>query len=197
LKALSKIYTFLLFNIMVVSSAMMLFSCENSIAVVKEITREDTLAAITAYDIVYIRSDSGKVQMELEAPVMNRFSGTDPSIEFPEGFEAVFYDSAMQQSSRIRADYGISNENTKLLIARRDVEVENYKTKEKLNTESLFWDQRKKFIYTGAFVKITSPDKIVFGDSLTATEGFDQRTIHNIRATLEIEEEESDSLPAN
>lgn len=178
---------------MVVASAMMFFACENSLSVVNEMTQQDTLAAVTAYDINYVRSDSGKIKMELYAPVMNRFSGTDPSIEFPEGFEAFFFDSIMQKTSRIKADYGISNENSKLLIARRDVEVENFETKETLNTESLFWDQRKKIIYTGAFIKITSPDKIIFGDSLTATEGFNQRTIHNIRATLEIEEE-TDSL---
>ncbi len=178
---------------MVVVTAMMLLSCENSLSVVKEMTQQDTLAAVTAYDINYVRSDSGKIQMELLAPVMNRFSGPNPSIEFPDGFEAFFYDSVMQKTSRIKADYGISNENRKLLIAKRDVEVENYNTKEVLNTESLFWDQRKKIIYTGAFVKITSPDKVIFGDSLTATEGFTQRTIHNIRATLEIEDE-PDSL---
>jgi LPS export ABC transporter protein LptC len=169
---------------------MMFLSCENPISVIREITKVDTLAAMSARVVTYIRSDSGKVQMQLNAPVMNHFEGKDPKIEFPEGFEAVFFDSLMQPSSRIKADYGISHENTKLMEARNDVEVENYNTKEKLNTESLYWDQKNRFIFTKAFVKITSPDKVIFGDSLTATEGFEQRTIHNMKGTLEIEEEE-------
>lgn len=170
--------------------AVVLFSCENNLKVVQELTREDTLSAVSAYEIVYTRSDSGHVQVELIAPVMNRFENENPYIEFPEGFEAYFYDSAMQKTSFIRADYGMSEEKTNLMTARKNVEVENFKTHEKLNTETLFWDQKKKLIYTSAFVKITTPDKIVYGDSLTATEGFDKRTIHNIQATLELEESE-------
>jgi len=171
---------------------MMVFACENSITVVKEITREDTLAAVTANDIVYIRSDSGHVFMRLEAPYMLKVAGTDPSIEFPQGFEAMFYDSLQQPASRIKASYGISYENTQLMIARNNVEVENYTTKELLNTETLFWNQKTKQIYTKAFVKITSPDKIIYGDSLNAAEDFSSRSIHNIRATIEIDEDKED-----
>lgn len=167
----------------------MLFSCENSITSVKEVTRADTLESVNAKNIIYIRSDSGNVKIRLTAPVMKRFEGKNIYTEFPEGFEAFFYDSLDTPSSRIRAEYGISYDNTKLMIARNNVEVENFKTLEKLNTESLFWDQKKKIIYTHAFVKITSPDKVIFGDSLTANEGFDKRTIHNIRATIELEDE--------
>jgi len=168
---------------------MMFFSCENSLQVIQEITQRDTLADVSADTITYFRSDSGRVQMQLDAPVMNRYEGVNPSLEFPEGFKAIFFDSAMNITSRIKADYGISYENTKMLEARNDVEVENYETNERLNTESLYWDQRKRLIFTRAYVKITSPDKVIFGDSLVATEGFDQRTIHNMRGTLEIEEE--------
>lgn len=177
-------------SIMAAFVAMMFVSCENPIAIIKEITKEDTMSAMNAWQVTYYRSDSGKVQMQLDAPVMNHYEGKDPKIEFPEGFVAIFFDSLMQPSSRIKANYGISYENTKLMEARNDVEVENFKTKETLNTESLYWDQQKKIIFTKAFVKITSPDKVIFGDSLNATEGFERRTIHNIRGTLEIEEEE-------
>jgi hypothetical protein len=57
-------------------------------------------------------------------------------------------------------------------------------------TETLFWNQKEKKIYTRKPVKITSPDKIIFGDSLNANEDFTQRVIHGMRATLEIEDEE-------
>lgn len=176
---------------MIVASLIVLtmFSCENSITIVKEVTRADTLESVSAKNIVFIRSDSGNVKIRLTATLMKRFEGKEVYTEFPEGFEAFFYDSLNKPSSRIRADYGISYENTKLMIARNNVEVENFNTLEKLNTESLYWNQKKKIIFTSAFVKITSPGKVIFGDSLTANEGFDKRTIHNIRATIELDEE--------
>jgi len=63
-------------------AAMMLFSCENSISRIVEITQEDTLAAVTTYDIVYERSDSGYVRVKLVSPLMKRFGGDDPLTEF-------------------------------------------------------------------------------------------------------------------
>jgi LPS export ABC transporter protein LptC len=177
---------------MAVIAAMMFFSCENPIAVVKELTQEDTLAAITARDVVYIRSDSGEIQMRLTAPRMNRFDGDNPAIEFPEGFMAYFFDSLEVVSSTIKADYGISYEKTRLMLAKSNVEVENYDKQEKLNTETLFWDQNNKTIFTRASVTITSPDRVIYGDSLSASEGFEQRVIHNIRAVIEFEEENED-----
>jgi len=59
-----------------------------------------------------------------------------------------------------------------------------------LETETLFWDQKKKKLYTGGLVKISSPDKLIFGDSMTANENFSKREIFGIRATLEINEDE-------
>jgi LPS export ABC transporter protein LptC len=177
-------------NIMTISMVMMFFSCENPIAVLQEFSREDTLSAVTAKDVVYTRSDSGRVQMRLHAPLMNKFEGDDPATEFPEGFVAYFYDSVDVMSSTIRADYGINYEKARLLLARSNVEVENFTTQEKLFTETLYWNQQNKTIFTRASVKITSPDRVIYGDSLTASEGFEQRVIHNIKATLEVEEEE-------
>lgn len=180
------------FSIMAIFAGLMLFSCENSLSVVQELTREDTIADVTARDISFIRSDSGMVQMTLNADRMNRFSLDDPAIEFPEGFEAFFYDSVKTVTSRIRADYGISYEKTRLIIAKNNVEVQNFETGETLKTESLFWDQQKRIIFTKDPVQIVSPDKVVFGDSMTATEGFDRRTIYNVRATIEVEDDEGD-----
>lgn len=170
--------------------SMMLFSCENSLTVIKEITAEDTLAAVTAREIVYYRSDSGHVFLRLETPLMYRTEDKDPTIEFPEGFTAFFFDSLQQPSSRITAGYGITHENTQLMMARDSVEVENFNTREKLESQTLFWNQKTKRIYSRALVKITSPDKVIYGDSLVAAEDFSTRTIYNIRATIEVEESE-------
>lgn len=181
----------LFFSIMsMIFIGMMLFSCENSLTVVKEITAEDTLAAVTANDIIYYRSDSGLVFMKLEAPLMLRVEGTDPTIEFPQGFIANFFDSVQQPASQIKAKYGISYENTQIMIAKEDVEVQNFETQETLQTDTLIWNQKTKRIATHTLVKITSPDKVVYGDSLEAAEDFSTRTIYNIRATIEVEENE-------
>ena len=77
-----------------------------------------------------------------------------------------------------------------MLIAKDSVVVKNLETQETLYTETLYWNQKAKKIYTRNPVRITSPDKDIYGDSLNANESFSQRVIHGMRATLEIDDEE-------
>ena len=173
---------------------MMLFSCENSIKDVKQFIDYDTITGLMAYDVVVERSDSGMLVAKLSAPVMISLEvdNADSSmLEFPKGFTAYMFDIGdTTPTSMIRGDYGVNFEKKELVIARHNVVVTNMKTQETLETETLFWDQKKKKIYTSNFVKISSPDKIIFGDSLTANEDFSRREIFGIRATIELDEDE-------
>ncbi|MEJ2594787.1 MAG: LPS export ABC transporter periplasmic protein LptC [bacterium] len=183
---------FIVKSILIICVAGMLFSCENSITTIQAITKQDTLPVVTAYDIEYERTDSGYRQVILTSPYMERYAGKDPYAVFPEGFKVVFYDTTGKPNSFIRANYGISYEKRKWMRARNDVVVRNFETEEQLNTENLVWDQRKKLITSNTFVKITTPDKVVYGDSMKAHESFKWREIYNIRAELEFVEDSID-----
>ena len=171
---------------------MMLFSCENSMEKVKQFIDYDTLSGLMAYDVVIERSDSGILVARLSAPVMRSVDDQDSAmLEFPKGFTAYMFDYGEKEpTSMIRGDYGVNYEKKELIIAKNNVVVENLRTQEVLETATLFWDQKKKKIYTSNLVKITSPDKVVYGDSLTANEDFSHREIYGIRATIEIDEDE-------
>jgi len=178
-------------SIVVAVAVIMLFSCENPISEVQEIAKVDTLPSVSAFNIEYLRTANGKQQVVLSSPQMDRYTDKhNPYSEFPKGFEIIFYDSLGNKSSYIKANYGIDYKNRKFMEARNNVVVKNLETEEQLNTETLFWDRKKKIIYTGSFVKITSPDKVIFGDSLWATEDFSKRRIHRITDSFfEIEED--------
>ena len=179
----------LLKSVAVVLAMGALFSCENNIKVVQEISAVDTLAELTATHIRYIRSDSGHRQLVLTSPLLMKFGGEKPYTEFPKGFHVVFYDTTGQAISSIRAGYGIRWERKGLLVSRNNVVVKNLKTHEQLNTEKLVWDEKKHRIYSPGFVKITSPDRVIFGDSMKASENFSQRTIYGIRGTVDVTED--------
>ncbi len=170
-------------------AAMMLFSCENSISRIVEITQEDTLAAVTTYDIVYERSDSGYVRVKLVSPLMKRFGGDDPLTEFPNGFEITFFDISGEETSNIKANYGISYEKRKLMNASNDVVIKNFETEEQLFTENLIWNQRKRIIKSNTFVKLIMPDKTIFGDSMWANEAFSEHEIYNVKGEFEVEDD--------
>lgn len=170
---------------------MMLFSCENSMEKVRQFIDYDTISGLVAYDIVIERSDSGRMTAKLISPMMRNIDDPDSALlEFPKGFTAYMYEGDTTPTAKISGDYGVNYERKELVVAKHNVVVENIKTKEVLETENLFWDQKRKKIYTGSMVKISSPDKIIFGDSLTANESFTRREIFGIRATIELDEDE-------
>lgn len=172
----------------------MLFSCENSMEKVKQFIDYDTISGVMAYDVVIERSDSGMLVAKLTAPVMRRLEhdkADSSMLEFPKGFKIFMFENGdTAQSSIIRGDYGVHYDKKEMVVAKHNVVVENVQTQEVLETETLFWNQKKKKIYTSCFVKISSPDKIIFGDSLTANENFSRREIYGIRATIELNEDE-------
>jgi LPS export ABC transporter protein LptC len=178
-------------SIIATGVVMMLFSCENSISTIQEFAKNDTLPVLTANNIEYERTDSGYLQIVLKSPLMYKFEGKDPYIEFPEGFEVTFYNDSGIQVSFLRANYGVNYEKRKILRARNDVVVINYEKEEELRTENLVWDQKKKIIYSNTFVKIISPDKVIYGDSMWANESFSKREIIKFKADIEIEENDS------
>lgn len=176
-------------SIVTIILVMMLFSCENSIKEIQEITQQDSLPVVSANNIVYERTDSGYLQVVLRSPLMNRFEGNNGYSEFPDGFEVTFYDTIGNAISFIRANYGINFEKKKLMRARNNVVVKNFDTEEQLNTENLVWDKKKKQIVANTFIKITTPDKVIYGDSLHAHESFSSRTIYNMSGVFEVEDD--------
>jgi len=184
----SKTGRFLICNITALL-AVMLFSCGNPTSVIQQLASDDTLSGIVAYDILFYRSDSGIVQVELTAPMMVS-QGSDTSyLEFPDGFHARIFNDAHQVVSEISADYGINHSEQKMVEAIGNVVVENKHKEQSMYSDHLFWYQDEKMIYTRSRVRIVMPDKDIIGDSLVAEEGFDEYTIYNGQATFEVEDE--------
>lgn len=64
---------------------------------------------------------------------------------------------------------------------------------EKLNTEHLIWNERTKKIYSDDFVKITTPDEIIFGNGFEADQDFSRYKIMKIKGTINLKK--SDYAP--
>lgn len=151
---------------------------------------EDTTAAMTAMDIHYVRSDSGRIQLKLNSKMLVKHAGNNPYTEFPHGFSVDFYDTAGRVVSVLSANYGIRKENEGLLQARNNVIVKNLENHKTLYTENLVWNEKTKKITAPGFVKIIGPDGTIFGDSLVANETFTNHTIYGIRGTLDVKEDD-------
>jgi len=170
--------------------AIMLFSCENDMAVVNELTRRDSLPELISYDIELHYSEHGRLQFLLTSPQAAFKVGDEAYQEFPDGFHVVFFDSLMNKTSELSADYGINFEKRNLMEARRNVVVINHEKHEKMNTEHMIWDRGKKKISSDVFVKITTPTDVIYGENgFEADENFNSWVIRKTSGEFEFEEE--------
>ncbi len=166
-----------------------LVSCKNDIRVIQAFNLKDNIPSETARNVEVIYSDSGYTTTILKSKMLETFDGDNPYIEFPIGLHARFYDRDKRITSTLRAGYGKSYTKSKLLEVRSDVVIVNLEKGERINTEKLIWDQSKRMIYTDAYVKITGPDKIIFGRGLEADESMKRRTLKHISGEIMVEDE--------
>jgi len=141
-------------------------------------SREDD-PMMTANKIDVIFSDSGHLQARLISPLLKRYAGEKSYLEFPDGFKIYIYDSVKQVSSTITGNYGKRFELGRRMEAKGNVIVRNEEENKQLNTEYLVWDENKHTIWSNVRVKITTPDKVLYGDGMESNESFTRYTIKN------------------
>ena len=167
----------------------MLFSCSNPDAIVQAMGSDDTLSCIIADSVVFYRSDSGIVNLELHTPRMVRMETEDDIMEFPLGFDVYMYDKG-EKTTGLHADYGKNYGKLRLIEAQGNVIVQNFGSNETMYSDKLFWYQDLKMIYTRSHVKIVTPDKQIEADSLVAHEDFSEYTMYSGSALLDVDEED-------
>lgn len=168
----------------------MLFACKNDMNEIVAMNFNDTLPDVSAKDIEFTFSDSAKVQVRLMGPVMHAYQGDDAYMVFPDGFSVEFYDSLLNVTTTITGEYGIHYSEKKMMEARKNVVVTNYETGERLDTEELIWDMTKEIIFSNKFVKITSEDGVLYGDTLIASQDFSKRSILHPSGEIEVNDDE-------
>lgn len=164
---------------------LLLTACKNKIEDINALTYSDTSPVETGKNIKIIYSDSAKIKTIIKSPFYKRYEGKNPYVEMPRGIDAVFYDSIMRVKTHLTSKYAIKYEKKNIMEVRNDVVVINEKG-ERLNTEHLIWDEKTQRIYTDVFVKITTPDKVFYGDGLDADESFMKWVIKKPRGTFYI-----------
>lgn len=183
---------FFLKGIVVVYSATMLFSCGNRSEAIKDIPVRDTLPVEEAHDITMYYSDSGMIKAKMTAPLMRRYEDINRRsvLKLSEGLKVVFYDSVQQPETTLTAKYGERIDELQRIEVKYDVVVLTADSK-KLYSNHLIWDERLHKIYSDVFVKIITPDKIIWGDGFESDERFEQYHIIRPKGEIDMNEDKN------
>ncbi len=138
----------------------------------KMVDAELEMSLETATNVELIYTDSARLRAKINTPLMERFKNKEnPYMEMKRGLTARFFDKNQNQESTLRADYGISYENSKIITLKKNVVLVNVEG-EQLESEELHWDQNTTKIYSDKFVTITRKNEIIYGDGFESNESF-------------------------
>jgi hypothetical protein len=148
-----------------------LSSCENDLEKIQDITIIDHFPDASGHQYEIFYSDSFRVKIRILAPEIQRYARIEePYIKFPKGMTAYFYNDSLKIEAYIKAKDVIYYEKEYLWEAKSNVEGRNLANGNQLNTEHMFWDERKNMIYSNTRSRIVNEDGTFYGEA-----GFEAR----------------------
>lgn len=162
-------------------------ACENDIEQVNLITSKKKIPSESGKNVLIVYSDSARIKMKLNAAQLDHYDGENAYVEFPKGVNVFFYNDQNKLESNLKANYAIRYEKSNMMEAKNNVIVINNKG-EKLNTEHLFWDEKKEQIYSDVFVKITTKTEIIMGEGLESNQDFSKYKFKKIKGTINVKQ---------
>ena len=169
--------------------ALSVISCEKKVGTIQKIDIL-TLPSLTAKDFTTTYTDSGKLQLELSAPLMESYDKAEtPYSEFRFGINVLFHDGNKEPVASVIAKNPRYTHNSNLWELKDSVIVIN-ESGDKLETEVLNWSEEKDLIYTDRFVKITNEDQVIHGFGFESDSHLNNRKIKKVQATIYFNDEE-------
>ncbi len=180
-------------HLLIFLSVLVIFACSNDMEVLNKIIDPDEEPDLTATNIELFYTDSARLQMKLEAPLVKQYvEAQKPRDEFPEGIHVWFYEKTGELKAEITANWAIQDHTTKIWEAKSNVVLINEEGA-KLETEQMFWDQNKAIVYSDKFTKYTTKTGTVATgkNGMFAKQDFSQWRLLSGNATLVFDDEKS------
>ena len=166
-----------------------IFGCEeNDLDKVNRITIDrKNIPAETGKKVQVVYTDSARLKARVFTPSMEKFTGKENNyLEMKKGVKAYFYNKREEKNSTLVADYGIRYINKSKTVVKDDVMVVNKKG-DTLETEKLTWDEGKEKIYSNKFVKVKTPEEIIYAKGFESNLSFTEYEFYNIKGTIEVD----------
>ena len=177
--------------IVICTMAVLLFisSCSGSRKRMGEaITERDSLPVMDTHDVTTLISDSGVTRYRITTPRWQVFDRKEPPHwAFEQGIHLEKFDTLFTVEASIDADTAYYYNKEELWKLMGHVAIQNLKG-ERFNTELLYWDQRKKKIYSDRFIRIEQPDRIITGHGFESNQEMTIYTIHQTEGLFYVDD---------
>jgi LPS export ABC transporter protein LptC len=177
-------------SIVILSGIAMLLSCENSMKEVQSLTTNQNLPVQQGKEVEFIFTDSTKIQYRAYAVEFVETDSEEEGLlrEFPKGGKIISYDKDEKTAWEIKANYAKHYPKNELWELRNDVVAKSADGKT-INSELMFWDHKKKLIYSNQYTRIITDDgQVLEGTSFSADEDMEEFRLKNVSGEVYLED---------
>lgn len=135
------------------------------------------------------RSESGRLQLQMDAPVIEQYSKPESKTVYPRGVCMHFFDDYNSPTAILKANYAISYDGRNLMQVRDSVVIIDLRSGDTTYLQDLTWDANQHRIFTDKPLRSKNGQRVTYGDGFTSDENMETPQILHQRGTLEWKED--------
>ena len=166
---------------------LLLLSCGNDMKDIQQFERK-VLPDQELQEAHIRRSERGRLQMELDAPLIVQYRQPDTRTHYPQGVELRFYDDDRKLTTFIRADKATSYDDRDILTARDSVVVIDYSNGDTVYLQDIVWKSKEDIIYSNHPVRAVNGARVTYGDGFVSDGDMTNLRITRQRGVIEFED---------
>ena len=162
-----------LFNFLVLSSYILLLTaCGNDIEKTK-IFEPQTLPDNTIKNAHIQRSENGKLQLLMTAPLVEQYSNPESKTEYREGVYIQFFDGYRQATGTLSARYAVNYDKREEMKIRDSVVIIDFQRGDTIYLHNLTWNQLEHRVYSDSAVRTKNGPRVTYGDRFESDDAFE------------------------
>ena len=168
--------------------ACLLSGCGNDIEKTK-LFEPHTLPDNTIKNARIQRSEQGRLQLIMTAPLVEQYSVPEPKTEYRKGVDMQFYDGYQHPTGKLRARYAISYDKREMMQVRDSVVIIDLQRGDTIYLHNLTWNQLEHRVYADTTVRTKNGPRVTIGDRFESDDAFESPQIYHQRGTIEWKED--------
>lgn len=168
--------------------ACLLSGCGNDIEKTK-LFEPHTLPDNTIKNARIQRSEQGRLQLIMTAPLVEQYRVPEPKTEYRKGVDMQFYDGYQHPTGKLRARYAISYDKREMMQVRDSVVIIDLQRGDTIYLHNLTWNQLEHRVYSDTTVRTKNGPRVTIGDRFESDDAFESPQIYHQRGTIEWKED--------
>lgn len=135
------------------------------------------------------RSEKGRLQVEIDAPVITRYSKPTARTVYSQGVDMRFYDELKRLKTTIHAEQAVSYDDRNIMKGSDGVVVVDYSTGDTIYLEDIIWRNDDDIVYSNHPVRSVNGNRVTYGDGFVSDEQLVNLRITRQRGVIEFNDE--------